>query len=175
MDLLGRLKHRFCIDSSRVYATGHSNGAGFCNILACSRVAGAQFAAFAPVSGAFYTRFHSDDECHAAAASLPRPMLEVHGTADRQIPYAGRASGGHGPLMALPVWAAGWAERNGCGERVAADLGRGVHDERYTCRGVADGLEHIRVEGMGHAWPEAGSALQNVSAKVMEFLNKHGG
>ncbi|KAG5976134.1 hypothetical protein E4U55_007490 [Claviceps digitariae] len=171
MDLIARIKDEFCIDASRVYATGHSNGGGFCNVLACSRDAGPQFAAFAPISGAFYSEFQSNDKCHAA--SLPRPMLEVHGTADRQIPYDGRASGGHGPLVGIPAWVKGWARRNGCGAPLATDLGRGVHDDRYECGGVADGLEHIRVEGMGHAWPVAGSPLQNVSAKVVEFLNKH--
>ncbi|KAG6005767.1 hypothetical protein E4U21_007718 [Claviceps maximensis] len=171
MDLISRIKNDFCIDESRVYATGHSNGGGFCNLLACSRDAGPRFAAFAPISGAFYTEFHSDDECHAA--SLPRPMLEVHGTADQRIPYEGRLAGGHGPLVSIPAWLLGWASRNGCGARVTTDLSRGVLDYRYECRGVADALEHIKVAGMGHAWPAAGSPLQDVSTKVIEFLNKH--
>ncbi|KAG5931723.1 hypothetical protein E4U53_001641 [Claviceps sorghi] len=171
LDLVSRLQDRFCVDESRVYASGHSNGAGFCSVLACSRQAGPRFAAFAPISGAFYTAYHSDDQCHAA--SLPRPMFEVHGTGDTQIPYEGRAAGGHGPLVSVPAWVAGWARRNGCDAPVASDPGRGVHDYRYRCRGVPDALEHIKVDGMSHAWPLPGSPLGDVSTRTLAFLRKH--
>ncbi|KAG5914800.1 hypothetical protein E4U42_000297 [Claviceps africana] len=171
MDLVARLQDQFCVDESRVYATGHSNGAGFCDVLACSAQAGPRFAAFAPISGAFYTAYHSDDECHAA--SVPLPMLEVHGTGDMQIPYEGRKAGGHGPLLSIPAWVAAWARRNGCDAPETSDSGHGIHDSRYQCRGVADALEHIKVDGMGHAWPLPGSRLGDVSTRVLAFLRKH--
>ncbi|KAG6301405.1 hypothetical protein E4U09_005273 [Claviceps aff. purpurea] len=177
MDLLTHIKDHYCIDESRVYASGHSNGGGFCDVLACSRDVGAQFAAFAPISGAFYTEFQGNAKCDAAAAaaskSWPRPMFEVHGTGDKRIPYDGRKSGGNGPLPSIPAWVSAWAKRNGCSAPVATDLGHGVHDYRYECRGIVDGLEHIKVDGMSHAWPGPGSPLQDVSARVIGFLNKH--
>lgn len=170
-DLVRRIKANYCVDESRVYASGHSNGAGFNNVLACSPDHGGQFAAFAPISGAFYTKYQSDDKCHPARS--PLPIFEVHGTGDKQIPYQGRESGGNGPLPPIPAWVSGWARRNRCDAAKPNDLGNGVHDDRYKCQGVAEGLEHIKVDGMGHGWPKPGSPLQDVSTRVVEFLNKH--
>lgn len=169
-DLVNRIKDGYCVDESRVYASGHSNGGGFNNVLACSPSHGGQFAAFAPVSGAFYTEYQPADQCQPARS--PLPILEVHGTADEQIPYAGRTSGGHGALYPIPQWVNAWAKRNKCDAPKLNDSGK-VHDYRYRCQGVAGGVEHIKVDEMGHGWPKAGSPLADVSSRVIEFLNKH--
>jgi poly(3-hydroxybutyrate) depolymerase len=54
MEMLDHFEERYCIDSSRVYAAGKSNGGGFTNLLACDAAASKRIAAFAPVSGAYY-------------------------------------------------------------------------------------------------------------------------
>jgi len=50
-DLYAELEANLCFDKRKVFATGHSNGAGFTNTLGCKR--GDVFRAIAPVSGSF--------------------------------------------------------------------------------------------------------------------------
>jgi len=51
--MLAYFKTNFCIDTSRIYATGKSNGGGFVgNVLACDPALSKEFAAFAPVVSA---------------------------------------------------------------------------------------------------------------------------
>lgn len=52
-DLIKSLQSQYCIDSTRIYASGMSNGGGFTGTLACDPTASNLFAAFAPHSGAF--------------------------------------------------------------------------------------------------------------------------
>ncbi|QUC22029.1 uncharacterized protein UV8b_06270 [Ustilaginoidea virens] len=170
-DLVNHIKSDYCVKESRVYATGHSNGGGFVGTLACSPDHGGQFAAFAPISGAFYTDVKGNQDCHPARS--PLPMFEVHGTGDKTIPYAPTKDGSGGPLPSVADWVRRWSLRNKCDAPQEKDLGNGVHDVRYKCQGVADGLEHIKVDGMGHPWPGPDSQLPDVSLRVVGFLNKH--
>ncbi|KAL9113467.1 MAG: hypothetical protein Q9227_002508 [Pyrenula ochraceoflavens] len=96
-DMLADIRSHFCIDSSRIYATGLSNGGGFVGTLACNDTVGGEFAAFAPASGAFYTDAHGpNDGCTPARAVTP--MLEFHGGADESVYYAGgQGEGGYEP------------------------------------------------------------------------------
>lgn len=54
MDVMDEIEANLCIDTDRYYATGKSEGGGFAAMLACNATSSARFAAFAPVSGAFY-------------------------------------------------------------------------------------------------------------------------
>jgi poly(3-hydroxybutyrate) depolymerase len=54
MEILDELEQNFCVDTSRIYASGKSEGGGFAGMLACNETSTARIAAFAPVSGAFY-------------------------------------------------------------------------------------------------------------------------
>lgn len=74
--LLDQLEKDLCIDRSRVYSTGFSNGAFFSHILGC--VLADRIAAIAPVSGG-----HITVPCSPAR---PVPVLLYHGTADELIP-----------------------------------------------------------------------------------------
>ncbi|GAW18343.1 hypothetical protein ANO14919_078180 [Xylariales sp. No.14919] len=88
-DLLTELRDEYCVDDSRIYATGlttptqHSNGGGFVNAIACSPVGG-EFAAFAPASGAYYTD-SAGVTGGCAPARSPLPLLEVHGGSDKSV------------------------------------------------------------------------------------------
>ena len=92
MEMLDHFEERYCIDSSRVYAAGKSNGGGFTNLLACDATASKRIAAFAPVSGAYYQDV-PEDACNAETVPIecnpgrcPIPIIEFHGTADTTIP-----------------------------------------------------------------------------------------
>lgn len=151
-----------------MYATGHSNGGGFVNTLACSPDHGGQFAAFAPVSGAFYTDVTGNDNCHPARS--PLPMFETHGTADTTIPYNPTGPGRGGPLPSIPDWLSRWAGRNQCTTSATTDIASGVHDTRWKCAGIDSLLRHVKIDGTGHAWPGKGSKI-DISPQVIQFLS----
>lgn len=91
IDILNEVENLYCIDPSHITATGKSDGAGFCNILACDSVASKRIAAFAPVSGVYYVNTLPcipstvDIPCCAArkdipmlAASMAEMILQLH-------------------------------------------------------------------------------------------------
>lgn len=74
---------RFTVDSSRIMASGFSQGGSMVWYLACRMPE--RFRAFAPVAGAFW-------EPLPASCAGPRPtLIHTHGTADGTVPLAGRA------------------------------------------------------------------------------------
>ena len=99
-DVLADLNSTMCVDPNRIYATGHSNGGGFVDTIACSPVS-EYFAAFASASGSFYTQNSPGNECKPAR--LPVPMLEFHGGDDTSVGYTG-GQGQGGLLPAIPDW-----------------------------------------------------------------------
>ncbi|PNY26099.1 Feruloyl esterase B [Tolypocladium capitatum] len=167
-DLVNRIKDNYCVDQSRVYATGHSNGAGFTGTLACSPEHARQFAAFAPVSGAFYTDVNGDQNCLPPRS--PLPMFEAHGTADPIIPYAG-GKGRGGPLPSIPDWLSRWARRNQCTTSSTKLLSNAVHDTEWKCAGVDGLLRHIKIDGHNHSWPGKNSEI-DISPVVIGFLSQ---
>ncbi|KAK8054798.1 hypothetical protein PG993_000025 [Apiospora rasikravindrae] len=130
-DLLADLRTRYCIDSARVYATGMSNGAGFVGALACNDTVGGEFAAFAPVAGAYYTDAHGPDDDGCKPARDLTPILEFHGGADESV----------------LSW---WADRNGCQAppEQQDSFNDTVHHLSWTCRGSQGVLQHYKVDPM---------------------------
>lgn len=168
-DLVNRIKDNYCVDETRVYATGNSNGGGFVGTLACSPGHGGQFAAFAPVAAALYTDVNGDDQCTPARS--PLPIMETHGTADPTIPYNGTPDGRGGPLPAIPEWLGRWAARNGCTGSTTTDRGNGVSDQSWTCAGIDGLLRHIKIEGHDHSYPGAGNGQIYITPVILEFLS----
>ncbi len=74
---------RFGLDPSRLMASGFSQGGSMVWYLACTMPG--RFAAFAPLSGAFWVPL--PETC----ASPRPPLVHVHGLADRTVPMEGRA------------------------------------------------------------------------------------
>jgi len=146
-DLLAHLNTTYCIDHTRIYASGKSNGAGFVDTLACSDN-GDAFAAFAMASAALYTDT-SRDSCNKS-----RAVLESHGKADTTIPYDPTKPGKGGELPPIRSWVKWWSERNGCASSdVAAEMQKDGYDVfDYDCRG-ANSTVHYAVEDLGHCWP----------------------
>jgi len=140
--LLARLPTRICVDQSRVYATGVSNGGGFAARLGC--VLSSRIAAIAPVAGGY----RSLDPCRP---DRPVAVLEIHGTADPVVPYDGKPPDYAG---SVPRFLANWASLDGCSAPTApVFVARGT--ERFLWGPCADGTEvlHLRLSGVGHTWP----------------------
>jgi polyhydroxybutyrate depolymerase len=75
--MLARLHQQFSVDDARIYSTGFSNGANFTYLLWAERPN--VFAAFAPVAARMLPSVH---------LTVPKPLLHVGGTEDRQIAFA---------------------------------------------------------------------------------------
>ena len=158
-DLLTHIEDKLCVDTSRVYTAGKSNGGGFTGIIACNATVGSRFAAFAAVSGAWY---NTDDipgvgSCKPAKREEGYPFLEFHGTIDTTAPINGN-NAKHPKLPAIEVLE-GWAERNGCGpnakwaQNVTVFQNPLVKHAIWNCDGKDGIVQHYREGDNGHCWP----------------------
>ncbi|MGA2321176.1 MAG: PHB depolymerase family esterase [Solirubrobacteraceae bacterium] len=167
-DLLDYVESNLCVDTSRVYAAGVSNGGGMAARLACEL--SSRFAAIASIAGGY--------------ASLPpcRPtnpvsVVEVHGTGDSVVPYNGSPPDGSG---AVRPWLWAWRRHDGChGPPTTSRIAPRV--ERYDWSDCAEGaaVEHIEIFGGDHQLPGGlppdSGQTSTVSATwlVWSFLRQH--
>ncbi|KAF2679772.1 carbohydrate esterase family 1 protein [Lentithecium fluviatile CBS 122367] len=162
-DLIAEVKSSFCIDETRVFAVGMSNGGGFVGTLACDPVGSALFGAYAAHSGAFYTDLNGpDNECRPSRLLIR--MLEIHGLADSTVKYVG-GQGDGGPQPPIAEWVQWWADRNNCGSsKTEEDLIDGsVHHVSWTCRGESGLVQHYRINELGHCWADTEINLSQIS------------
>jgi poly(3-hydroxybutyrate) depolymerase len=175
LDMIDHLKKHFCIDTSRIYANGMSNGGGFSlNILACNSSATAKIAAFAANSGAYY-QDNSSTNCKPDTVANPCnpgrknvPILEVHGSADDTIPYAG---GGRRDrcLPSIPHFVQAWAVLDGLSStNTSTPLANG-NVKKQT---FGDGLvTHYWVSNLMHSWASTASgSYHELHPNRAEFL-----
>lgn len=167
-DLLDYVEGNLCVDTSRVYAAGVSNGGGMAALLACQL--SARFAAFASIAGGY----SSLPPCQP---SNPVSVIEVHGTADGVVPYKGSPPARAGAVL---PWLTAWRARDGCHGRAAVSR-IAPRAERFGWTRCAEGtaVEHIEIFGGGHQLPgglppDSGQA-STVSAPwlVWSFLRQH--
>jgi polyhydroxybutyrate depolymerase len=84
--VVARVSASLCIDSKRVYLSGHSNGAIMSFVMGCQ--AADIFAAIAPVCGV--TPDPAFTPCHP---SRPLPVAMIRAKSDTAVPYDGSGSG----------------------------------------------------------------------------------
>jgi polyhydroxybutyrate depolymerase len=143
-DLLDSLEARLCIDRSRVYATGVSNGGGMAARLGCEL--SDRLRAIAPVAGGYSTL----PPCQAKRALS---VLEIHGTRDQVVPYAGR-----GPARSGSVWGflRSWVQRDRCPPRSVRSVpARHVVRVDWAPCDTGTTVAHLMIVGGRHEWPEA--------------------
>jgi poly(3-hydroxybutyrate) depolymerase len=75
-DLYAELEENLCFDTSKVFAVGHSNGAGFTHELGCQK--GDILRGIAPVAGALTSE---DSACIGQVA-----VIQIHGASDSVVP-----------------------------------------------------------------------------------------
>lgn len=152
-----------CIDLSRVYADGFSDGALFSSLLACTLPR--TFAAIAAVSGLQMPR--------PCTLTHRMPVLTFHGTGDPILYFNGGVGTSylnavlkgqasytsvHLPKANLngggvPATVRSWAAKDGCGTRVTdTQVAAHVLRRTYPCPAGASIVFYV-VEGGGHAWP----------------------
>lgn len=144
--LVKQVKRDGCIDSSRTYAAGFSNGSALTLALACD--GSTDFAAYAAVSGPYFT-----DECTRAPAAS---ILYFHGMRDSTVPYEG-AQTVVGRLPPVNDTMSMWASHDACPSSGATTTAS--QDVRHwswrSCRNSTSVDIYAIVDGV-HGWPGGG-------------------
>lgn len=189
-EILNNLTSILCIDESRIYAAGLSNGGGLTGLLACDPVLNKRFAAFAGVAAAMYPDSSLTEPlfvagCNPQLSGRKLPIMELHGLNDSVIAYDGNNSPSPNSLP-LQTWIKAWVERDGCSgtQPVVNTLEDGkVTESRWSCGGAKDVVLHRQIEGFGHGWPSTAGQGEpfeslrlrhtawNASSLVVEWFN----
>ncbi len=140
-DLLATLKNDLCIDPTRVYATGHSNGAFMAARLACAM--GGAIVAIAPVAGV-----------SVPAEGCPRdlPVIAFHGTWDDVVPFAGGKVRDTSDYSGAERQTAAWAAIDGCATAPVTER-PSPHVRVVRYEGCRQPVTLVLAEGAGHEWP----------------------
>ena len=172
--LLGHLESTQCIDTSRVYASGFSDGSFMVSQLACTM--SGRFAAIAAVSGLQLPK--------PCPTTRRVPIISFHGTADPILFFNGglglgtlnKAIGAAPPSSATtttlplnlhgpgyPATVQAWAVKDGCDPKsIDHRQSSQVILRSYRCP-AGTGVEFYIIVGGGHSWP--GSTFsQSISA-----------
>lgn len=173
-ELVEKIKQTYSIDSSRVYATGMSNGGMMSHRLACE--ASDIFSGIGDVSGALNV-----EPCNPQRSVA---VILFHGKADLHVRYDGGAPSktvdSHPRVDKSVAFAENlWKQKNQCNEGQISKSGK-VEHKSYTCNEA--GLETYLIDDEGHTWPGgekgyfgADTPTEEISAtEVMwKFWKKH--
>lgn len=147
--IIDRLETTTCVDSTRVYVTGISNGGGLTSELGCRLTR--QVAAIAPVAGVNLVA--------GCPKGLPIAVLAFHGDADPTVPYRGGDPGGllrGEQLASVPDAVATWAQHDRCsGKPVVRQVSIQVVRTEYPRCASGVQVQLYTIEGGGHTWPGA--------------------
>jgi polyhydroxybutyrate depolymerase len=159
--LLDALESQLCIDLTRVYSPGMSNGAMMSVRLACSL--SKRIAASAPVAGAYYPAMANNlNPSETCPDTTVVPVIAFHGTADATVPFDGGPGGTinyrlpqDNTTPAEDVLS-DWAAHDGCaGSRQEAQIDTEVRLIQYGSCSNGAIVELYAVDGGGHTWPGA--------------------
>ena len=147
--MIDSVSEMFLVNRSRVYATGMSMG-GFFSIHLAGRLS-EKIAAIASVSGTM-----TQGTLDASSPVHPTPFLQIHGTADLLVPYAGN------PLyLSVEEVLNYWIGYNQCDttplvtQLADLDATDGSTVEHFVYGDGDQGVtvEHLKISGGGHTWP----------------------
>jgi len=184
--LIDRLEKDYTIDTARIYATGISNGGFMSYRLGCELAD--RIAAIAPVAATMPTA-----EVSSCKPARPLAVLDIHGTDDPLVPYAGGEvhGGSGGSISSVADTLKLWAAIDQCAETpVGSDVpDRAPNDGMRTHRQIYEhctpGTEVVlyTVEHGGHTWPGGGHMDAtyvgpttrdfDASELIWEFFSRH--
>jgi polyhydroxybutyrate depolymerase len=168
--LLDSLGERLCLDESRVYATGMSNGGGMTAALACEL--GDRIAAAVPVAGVNLTGVCRDGR--------PVSVRAIHGDADTLVLYTGGSLAGFRlGNPSVPDRMEQLAARNGCdaAPTTAEEAGGAVTVTRWEGCARGTEVELWTVHGGAHVWPADGrpgpAGAVDATDLALDFFDDH--
>ncbi|QGJ70820.1 Polyhydroxybutyrate depolymerase [Planctomycetales bacterium 10988] len=182
--LMAELQAKLPIDAGRIFATGMSNGAALCYLLADEL--SEQLAAIAPVAGPM-----GREDC---SPSRPVPILHFHGTKDEFTRYdggVGAKSLSRTHFHSVEHTINNWVRANGCNPlpevtRLPGEDVEQMFIERYRYPDGDQGSEVLlyKIHNGGHTWPGRDSEydflgpstkLIDANELIWDFFEKHGG
>ena len=174
-DLINHLRSVYLIDIRRIYSCGMSNGAIMSYYLAGHLYN--RIAAIASVAGTLFNPwFMSCDP------PRPFPVMEIHGTADSIVPYAGDIN--FAPIDSV---IRKWVLHNNCNPSPitysvpnsnTTDNSLAVN-YRYTNGTAGSSVELYKIFGGGHSWPGALPLFPNTnedfnaSVEIWRFFRQY--
>ncbi len=170
--LIDTLITKFGVDSSRVYAAGISNGGMMCQRL--GREIPHRFAAIATVAAAMPENLAS-----CPATGTPVPILMIHGTADRVVPFHGGVvalSRPRGRVLGVEQTLAFWVNWNRCAPLPAdtwlTEPGGSLPVKLTVYKNHRNGVRVVlyTVVNGGHTWP-GGRRRPVVFGKKTDAIN----
>lgn len=173
--LIDTLAAHYHIDQNRVYATGMSNGGYMSFLLACQL--SEKITAIASVTGSMTPETFRD--CNP---QHPMPVMQIHGTMDGTVPYQG-AIWTRSIADVMDFWVqfdhcdmtadtTAFPNINLLDGSTAEHLVYGNGDHGAT-------VEHIKVVGGGHTWPQTGLAFPgtnrdfDASLEIWKFFSSY--
>jgi polyhydroxybutyrate depolymerase len=155
-DVIAEVSARDGVDRARVFMTGISNGGFMSLTFACRRAD--VVAAVAPDAASMGT-----DIAAGCFPSRAVSVMDIHGTADPLVPYAGgtmTGRGGSSTIESSPQVLALWTSLDGCGALGQPELqpSRASDGTSLTIARAAGCPTNVAVElwtviGGGHTWP----------------------
>jgi polyhydroxybutyrate depolymerase len=172
--LIANLESQLPIDTTRIYATGISNGGMFTQLLGCelSNVLAAIGTDVGPIAAKVAR------QCHPGTIAV----VGIQGAADPLVPIGGgvvkssRLLGSGGTVQSAAATMGLWAKVDRCERAPAAisvppTVGDGTSVVEYTYAGCTAGADVVYyvVQGMGHVWPPkagTGGALSFITRLI---------
>lgn len=153
MAMLDVLSRGLRVDTTRVYATGYSDGGTLSMLLACA--VPSRITAVASVSGTLL------DPLPKCELSRPVPVMIIHGTGDHNIPYEGKQGGpgyvrGNHHEHSAPEVAQFWMNKDACSASPLLARDGKVERAEYECAGGHAEVVFYTIYKGQHGWPGGG-------------------
>ncbi len=174
-ELIDSMNAQYNVDLNRVYSCGMSNGGFQSYRLACEL--SNRIVAIASVTGSMSSYVYSN--CNP---SRPVPVLEIHGTADATVPYAGQAG-----MESIDQVIQFWQEHNACGisdttavANISTTDNCTVDEIKFNDCDNGSKTWLFKVWDGGHSWPDAAIDLMglntnrdiNASQEIWDFFKQ---
>lgn len=144
--ILTDIQSTLCVDRTRIYAMGMSNGGGIVSLLSCKM--SDTFAAVGIGAAALY---YPDARC---TPSQPVPLINIHGDADGIVPYYGSATRKLPPIDSWMQWR---AEQNHCLPLPQTSPAPALTITTTVWQSCAHNatVQNVKIQGGGHIWNNA--------------------
>lgn len=160
--LLNTLIGQYAIDTSRIYASGMSNGGFMAYRLACEL--SDRIAAIAPVASSM-----SMETC---SPNRPVPVIHFHSYLDSNVPYLGGIGDGFSNHYNSPQDSImnAWSNLNNCVTIADTVVDNAEYTfTKWTNCACGTEIHHYITHDGGHSWPGGGESV--VGDSVSEFIN----
>jgi len=162
--MIDTIATNYNVNINRIYSCGYSNGGFFSYELACQL--SNRIAAIGSVAGSMSTETYSNGN-----PSHPTPIVEIHGTNDPIITYSGSSPAGYNSVTDVLSF---WINYNNTDSSpivtTMPDLNSAdrstVEYQSYKNGDSGTMVEHYKVIGGGHVWPNINGDPANVNVDI---------